>query len=96
MNTYDVCIVGAGVVGCAIARELAYRRWDTPLRIVVLERHDRVGEETTGRNSGVLHSGIHEHPCSLKGQLAREGSTLSVSYALQHDIPLLRTGMVIA
>jgi L-2-hydroxyglutarate oxidase LhgO len=96
MNTYDVCIVGAGVVGCAIARELMHRRWDTPLRVVVLERHDRVAEETSGRNSGVLHSGIHEHPCSLKGQLAREGSALAVSYALEHGIPLLRTGMVIA
>ena len=76
MNMYDVCIVGAGVVGCAIARELMHRRWDTPLRVVVLEQHDGVAEETSGRNSGVLHSGIHEHPCSLKGQLAREGSAL--------------------
>ena len=96
MNTYDVCIVGAGVVGCAIARELMLRRWDTPLRVVVLEQHDRAGEETSSRNSGVLHSGIHEHPRSLKGQLAREGSALAVSYAEQHGIPLLRTGMVIA
>ena len=96
MNMYDVCIVGAGVVGCAIARELMHRRWDTPLRVVVLEQHDGVAEETSGRNSGVLHSGIHEHPCSLKGQLAREGSALAVSYALEHGIPLLRTGMVIA
>src|SRR5512146_202473 len=96
MNTYDVCIVGAGVVGCAIARELGRRHRDSPLRIVVLEQHEKVGEETSGRNSGVLHSGIHEDPCSLKGQLAREGSALAVSYALQHGIPLLRTGMVIA
>ena len=96
MNTYDVCIVGAGVVGCAIARELMQRRWEAPLRVVVIEQHDRVAEETSGRNSGVLHSGIHEQPCSLKGQLAREGSALAVSYAVAHGIPLLRTGMVIA
>ena len=67
-----------------------------PLRIAVLEQRERAAEETSGRNSGVLHSGIHEHPCSLKGRLAREGSALAVSYALQHGIPLLRTGMVIA
>jgi L-2-hydroxyglutarate oxidase LhgO len=96
MNTYDVCIVGAGVVGCAIARELGRRRSNPPLRIVVLERRAGVGEETSGRNSGVLHSGIHEHPRSLKAQLAREGSVLAVSYALQQNVPLLRTGMVIA
>ena len=96
MKTYDVCIVGAGVVGCAIARELGSRRRDTPLRVVVFEQHEQPGAETSGRNSGVLHSGIHEHPSSLKGQLAREGSALAVSYALEHGIPLLRTGMVIA
>ncbi|MGQ0810621.1 MAG: NAD(P)/FAD-dependent oxidoreductase [Nitrospiraceae bacterium] len=96
METCDVCIVGAGVVGCAIARELAHRRWDTPLRIVVLEQHETVGKETSGRNSGVLHSGIHEKPFSLKERLAREGSALAVSYALRQGVPLLRTGMVIA
>jgi glycerol-3-phosphate dehydrogenase len=96
MNTYDVCIVGAGVVGCAIARELGRRPWNRPLRTIVLEQRERAGEETSGRNSGVLHSGIHEHLSSLKGRLAREGSALAVSYALQNGIPLLRTGMVIA
>ena len=96
MNRYDVCIVGAGVVGCAIARELGSRRRATPLRIVVLEQHDQPGMETSGRNSGVLHSGIHEQSSSLKGRLAREGSALAVSYALERGIPLLRTGMVIA
>ena len=96
MNTYDVCIVGAGAVGCALARELMRRRWDRPLRVLVLEQHDGVAQETSGRNSGVLHSGIHEQAGSLKGRLAREGSALAVSYALEHGIPLLRTGMVIA
>lgn len=96
MNTYDVCIVGAGVVGCAIARELGQRFPEKPLRVIVLEQRERAGEETSSRNSGVLHSGIHEHPSSLKARLAREGSALAVSYAVQRGIPLLRTGMVIA
>ena len=96
MNMYDLCIVGAGVVGCAIARELAGRRGSRPLRIIVLERHGDVGLETSGRNSGVLHSGIHERPGSLKSSLAREGSALAVAYAELRNIPLLRCGMVIA
>ena len=96
MNTYDICIVGAGVVGCAIARELAGRRGPRPLRIIVVERHEDVGLETSGRNSGVLHSGIHERPGSLKARLAREGSVLAVGYAGRQNIPLLRCGMVIA
>jgi glycerol-3-phosphate dehydrogenase len=96
MNTYDICIVGAGVVGCAIARELARGRWHRRPRIVVVEQREGAGEETSGRNSGVLHSGIHEHPGSLKARLAREGSALTVAYAVQQNIPLLRSGMVIA
>ena len=96
MDTYDVCIIGAGVVGCAIARELRARRWLRPLRIIVVERHADAGEETSGRNSGVLHSGIHEHPGSLKAHLAREGSALALAYAARHHLPLLRSGMVVA
>lgn len=96
MNTYDVCIVGAGVVGCAIAREMAGRSPEDPLRIVVVEQQEGAGEVTSRRNSGVLHSGIHERPFSLKERLAREGSALAVSYAIEKGIPLLRTGMVIA
>jgi L-2-hydroxyglutarate oxidase LhgO len=96
MNTYDVCIVGAGVVGCAIANELGGRGWHRSPRIIVVERHGSVGLETSGRNSGVLHSGIHEHPRSLKARLAREGSALAVAYAARRSIPLLPSGMVIA
>ena len=96
MNTYDICIVGAGVVGCAIARELGQRRWDRPLRVIVLERNQAAGLETSGRNSGVLHSGIHENAHSLKARLAHEGNALAVSYATERGIPLLNTGMIIA
>lgn len=96
MKTYDIGIIGAGVVGCAIARELGGRRWQRPLRIITVERHERTAEETSGRNSGVLHSGIHEHPGSLKARLAREGSALAVAYAARQNIPLLRSGMIIA
>ena len=96
MKTYDVGIVGAGVVGCAIARELASRRWHRPLRVVAVERHEHAGEETSGRNSGVLHSGIHEHPGSLKARLAHEGSALALAYATERKLPLLRSGMLIA
>jgi glycerol-3-phosphate dehydrogenase len=95
MNTYDVCIVGAGVVGCAIAREFMVRRRPAPIRLLVLEQHARPGEETSGRNSGVLHSGIHEALGSLKARMAHEGCRSAAAYALQRDIPLLRTGMLI-
>lgn len=94
METYDVCIVGAGVVGCAIARELGHKF--PRLRVVIFEQGAQAGQESSSRNSGVLHSGIHENPNSLKARLAREGSALAVSYAVQRGIPLLKSGMVIA
>lgn len=96
MHSYEIGVIGAGVVGCAIARELAARRWDRPVRIIVLEAQGAAGTETSARNSGVLHSGIHEDPDSLKGRLAREGSGLAVAFAQRHRLPLLSTGMVIA
>ncbi len=96
MTSCDISIIGAGVVGCAIAHELAAKYRDKSLRIIVLEKHAEVGEESSGRNSGVLHSGIHERPHSLKARLAREGSALALSYALQNRIPHLKTGMIIA
>ncbi len=96
MDSYDIGIVGGGVVGCACALELVRLRAGRRMRIIVLEQHAGVGEETSGRNSGVLHSGIHEPPFSLKERLAREGSALAASYASEHGIPMLNTGMVIA
>ena len=96
MKTYDVCIVGAGIVGCAIAEALMRRRRAAPIRLLVLEQHGSPGEETSGRNSCVLHSGIHELPFSLKERLAREGCRAAAAYALEHGVPLLRTGMIIA
>lgn len=90
---FDVCIIGAGgIVGCAIARELAQRG----LSVAAIEKHDTACQETSGLNSRVLHSGFHEVPGTLKAELAREGSRLIIRYAEQHGIKLLKTGMLIA
>jgi glycerol-3-phosphate dehydrogenase len=90
---YDVCIIGAGgIVGCAIARELALKG----LSVVALEKHHAACQETSGLNSRVIHSGFHEKPGTLKASLAREGSALIKHYAQEHGIELLNTGMLIA
>ena len=59
----DIAIVGAGILGLAVARELARRRPEA--RIVVLEREPEVGRHQTGHNSGVIHAGIYYAPGSL-------------------------------
>ena len=67
----DVAVVGGGIVGLAVARELTRRN---PLASVcVLEREHQIATHQTGHNSGVIHSGIYYKPGSLKATLCTEG-----------------------
>ena len=70
-GTFDVAIVGGGIVGLAVARALVAAR--PGRRVVVLEKEAEVGRHQSGRNSGVLHSGIYYKPGSLKARLCRSG-----------------------
>lgn len=90
---YDVIIVGAGVVGCAIAMELSTQYPDK--KIVVIEKQTDVGLETSRFNSGVLHSGFHQNPNFLKSHLARKGSRMAVAYIKDKGLPILQCGMLI-
>jgi len=69
---YDAAIIGGGVIGCAIARELS--RFD--IKAVLLERHEEVGFETTKTNSGIIHAGHHSPLDTLKGRLVVRGNAL--------------------
>jgi len=71
-DQYDVLIIGAGVVGNAIARELSRYR----LTVGVLEKEMDIGMGTSSRNSGVLHSGIHYKPGTLRARLDVQGNAL--------------------
>src|SRR3989344_3462780 len=93
MEKVDLVIIGAGVVGCATARQAAL---DFPGRnIIVLEKNDLYGLEASARNSGVLHSGFHHRAGSLKEMLANKGSKLAKDYARKNNIKLLESGMLI-
>src|SRR5437899_10825746 len=83
---------GGGIVGCAIACELAGHG----LSGAAIEKHPTACQETSAINSRVIHSGFHEIPGTLKAQLAREGSRLIIRYAEERGVKLLRTGMLIA
>lgn len=69
---YDVAIVGGGIIGCMIARDLSRYR----LKVVLLEREAEVGFGTTKTNSGIIHPGHHDDPSTLKGQLVVRGNQL--------------------
>jgi glycerol-3-phosphate dehydrogenase len=88
----NTCIIGAGVVGCAIARELAQRGFS----VTVLEKHETACKETSTLNSRVIHSGFHEKPRTLKSKLALEGSRQIIQYAESRGVEFLRSGMLIA
>lgn len=88
---YDVIIIGAGVVGNAIARELA--RYE--LKIGVLEKERDVCFETSGRNSGVLHAGFNNRPGTLMAKYCVEGCLGFDQVAQELDIPFNRTGKVV-
>lgn len=97
MNTYDFIIIGAGVIGSAIARELArYTHADgTRLAIAVLEKNLDVCCETSGRNSGVLHAGFNNRPGSKMARLCVEGNRTFDQVAEELDVPFRRTGKVV-
>ena len=71
-ETHDVVVVGAGILGLAVARELLRRRPGADL--VVVEKETDVAAHQTGHNSGVIHGGIYYQPGSLKARLCVEGA----------------------
>ncbi|MBG0814772.1 L-2-hydroxyglutarate oxidase [Planomonospora sp. ID82291] len=88
----DVGIVGAGIVGLAVARELALTRG---ARVTVLDKEDRVGAHQTGHNSGVVHAGLYYRPGSLKAELCREGMALLREYCAEHAIAYDEVGKLV-
>ena len=86
-----VAVVGAGIVGLAVARQLQRGGDD----VVVLEKEDRVAAHQTGRNSGVVHAGIYYPPGSDKARLCRRGVELLEAYCAERDLPYEACGKVI-
>jgi L-2-hydroxyglutarate oxidase len=89
----DLAVVGGGIVGLAVARELTRRR--PALNAVVLERAPVVGTGQTGANSGVIHAGIYYAPGSLKARLCVAGAAEMYEFCERHDIRHERCGKVI-
>jgi (S)-2-hydroxyglutarate dehydrogenase len=89
----DVVVVGAGIIGLAVARELLAR--EPGRTVTVLEREAVAGFHQTGHNSGVLHAGIYYAPGSLKARLSTEGSRELFDYCQQRGLPARRDGKLI-
>lgn len=91
--TYDVAVVGCGIVGLAVGTELLRRQ--PGLRILLLDKESEVAAHQTSHNSGVIHSGVYYAPGSLKAKLCVEGAALTYQYCEAKDIPYDRCGKLI-
>jgi (S)-2-hydroxyglutarate dehydrogenase len=89
----DIAIVGGGILGMAVARELLSRR--PGARLCVLEAEDRIGRHQTGRSSGVIHAGIYYEPGSLKARLCVEGAAALYAYCEERQIPYEKSGKLV-
>lgn len=88
---FDVAVIGAGVVGAAIARQLAQHR----LRCVLVDAADDVGAGTSKANTAILHTGFDATPGTLEARLVPRGYALLSSYAPEAGIPIERTGALL-
>ena len=88
----DILIVGAGIIGLTLARELVRAGHGD---IVVIEKEPEPGRHASGRNSGVLHAGIYYAPDSLKAQSCLNGNRLMKEYCREKGLPLRESGKVI-
>ena len=90
-NRFDVVIIGAGVIGCAIARELSKYK----VNVAVLEKEDDVGWGISCRNSGVVHAGFNNKPGTLMAQFCVEGNKSFAELCSQLDVPYKKIGKLV-
>ncbi len=93
METYDITIVGAGIVGLATAYHLSQSCPE--LKVAIVEKEKQPAAHQTGHNSGVIHSGIYYKPGGSKALNCRRGYRYLIDFAQQHDIPHEVCGKVI-
>lgn len=90
---YDLAIVGGGIVG--LSTTMTVLRQFPHLKVVLIEKESDIAQHQTGRNSGVIHSGIYYKPGSLKARFAREGNKLMINFCETHGITYDMCGKVI-
>ena len=92
-SSYDVAIVGGGIVGLASAQELVARH--PGLTVVLVEKEAELALHQTGHNSGVVHAGLYYQPGSLMARLCVEGMAATYSYCDTHGIPYKKVGKLV-
>src|SRR3954463_1615941 len=93
MKTADFLVIGGGIVGISIARELKRRFPDT--RVALIEKEAECGLHASGRNSGVIHAGFYYTADSLKAKFTRDGNQLLREYCASKNIAVNQCGKLV-
>ena len=93
INSYDVIIAGGGVIGSAVARALLIRQ--PSLKVLLIEKENRLAAHQSSRNSGVVHVGYNQKPGTLKARLVVEGSRRLRAFCRETGVPLFEGGILV-
>jgi L-2-hydroxyglutarate oxidase LhgO len=91
--TSDFLVIGGGVIGINVARQIKHRFADA--KVTLIEKEPRCGLHASGRNSGVLHAGFYYTSDSLKAKFTREGNRLMTEYCEQNGLPINKCGKLV-
>ena len=96
MKTKDytnICIIGGGMVGLSLAHQIIQRY--PKLSIAIIDKENKIGMHTSGRNSGILHAGIYYEPGSLKSKVCVSGAKRLKKWCQEQQLPIIECGKVI-
>ena len=93
MQNVDFLIIGGGVIGLSIARELKKKYFDA--KVAIIEKEANVGLHASGRNSGVLHAGFYYSPDSMKAKFTKQGNKQLTEYCLSKGLKINRCGKLV-
>ena len=93
MEKTDILVIGAGIIGLSVARELKLKWPDQ--KVLILEKEPDVAMHASGRNSGVIHAGFYYHPDSLKARLTNVGNKQLIQFCEDHKIKVNRCGKLV-
>lgn len=93
MTTNRIAVIGGGIIGTAVARQLS--RMVDGAQVTLFEKESDLAGHQTGHNSGVVHAGLYYEPGSLKARLCRRGVELLAEYAAENNIAYDECGKVV-